>query len=661
MKNRAIITLLIQLIPNLASAQTTNWTWVNPSPTGNHLLGASFRSPLDGYAVGLAGTVLRTANGGISWETLALDRSSDLFSVHFPEAKTGYCVGFRRPAGGILAGVVFSTVDGGMNWTRKDMAPEQNLRSVWFLDPKVGLTGTWNGEILRTQNGGQDWELVGSMGKNEVEDIRFPAQGPGYAVGAGRLFRSSDAGRTWDSLGVGGYIGAADLSGDSLWYAAGGVTSARGKGLVRKSTDGGTTWGPNLWTDTGSVVFTSLSSASEAGVCVGTGNGEIHSTSDGGAHWERKYRGIDAPITSLRFQNGKTGFAFSYVGLVLSTDDGGATWKELSTRLGLRSVVFASDFPSARVGYVGGLLIDGNSAMILKTSDGGARWDSLRTGISSPIYDLDFTDELRGYLLTGENTLRRTRDGGLTWDSLAIVAPGHCSGMRFPGQDSGWVVSDSGVILRTVNGGGAWATRFVDPKKSFTRIECRATANCLAVARDTGQSYVLATSDGGSTWNSAALGPASLVMAILLENGKAFATGNGLFRSNDGGRSWTRISIPEADTFGPIRFWDDLKGCVLAGRNSFYTVDGGDHWAKSEMPVLQGITALSVAGPNTVFAFGGWGNILKMEWAGTPIHAASFAESEKRNQRVWLAGTGFRVLAVSGNSFWDFAGRVRSH
>lgn len=604
---------------------------------------------------------MRTANGGKSWETLALDRNTDFFSVQFPEAKTGYCVGFGRPAGGIRSGVVFSTVDGGMNWTRKDMAPDQNLRSVWFLDAKVGLTGTWNGEILRTENGGADWALVGVLGKKEVKDIRFPANGPGYALGSGRLFRSADAGKRWDSLGVDGSIGAADFSGDSLWYAAGSVTSASDKGLVRKSIDGGTKWGPNLWTDTASVFFTSLSFASEAKVCVGTGKGEIHCTADGGAHWERKYKGIEAPITSLRFQDGKTGFAFSYVGLVLATDDGGATWKELSTRLGLRSVVFTSDFPSARLGYVGGLLIDDNTAMILKTSDGGTRWDSLRTGISSPIYDLDFTDELRGYLLTGENILRRTRDGGLTWDSLSIAAQGHCRGMRFPGQDSGWVVSDSGAILRTVNGGGAWATRFVDPKKSFTRIECRSTANCLAVARDTGQSYVLATSNGGSTWNSAALGPVSLVMAIPLENGKAFATGNGLFRSNDGGRSWTRISIPEANRFGQIRFWDGLKGCVLAGQNSFYTVDGGDHWAKAEMPVLQGISVLSVAGPNTGFAFGGWGNILKMEWAGTLIRATRFAESDKRNQRVWLAGTGVRVLATSGNSIRDFAGRVGSH
>lgn len=59
-------------------------------------------------AVGDMGTVIRTTNGGISWNTISSGTSNNLTSVFFTNADTGFIVGD--------AGIILKTTDAGISW-----------------------------------------------------------------------------------------------------------------------------------------------------------------------------------------------------------------------------------------------------------------------------------------------------------------------------------------------------------------------------------------------------------------------------------------------------------------------------------------------------------------------------------------------------------------
>ena len=71
---RAVILICVILVPIIAFPQ---WKWQNPLPQGNGLNAVFFTDPYTGYAVGEAGTILKTADGGTTWTIY----SSGLISV----------------------------------------------------------------------------------------------------------------------------------------------------------------------------------------------------------------------------------------------------------------------------------------------------------------------------------------------------------------------------------------------------------------------------------------------------------------------------------------------------------------------------------------------------------------------------------------------------
>jgi photosystem II stability/assembly factor-like uncharacterized protein len=64
--------------------------------------------------VGHGGFVLRTRDGGATWERQPSFTHSRLRSVFFVDERTGWAVGDAHPEPGVL----FETVDGGATWTK---------------------------------------------------------------------------------------------------------------------------------------------------------------------------------------------------------------------------------------------------------------------------------------------------------------------------------------------------------------------------------------------------------------------------------------------------------------------------------------------------------------------------------------------------------------
>jgi hypothetical protein len=103
-RRRWILPVLIMLLhvygcsddsvsPKSSPPQPLQWTWQNPLPTGNTLNDVHFVDAQTGTAVGQAGTIVWTTDGGVTWVTQESGTTNDLYGVSFFDANNGTAVG----------------------------------------------------------------------------------------------------------------------------------------------------------------------------------------------------------------------------------------------------------------------------------------------------------------------------------------------------------------------------------------------------------------------------------------------------------------------------------------------------------------------------------------------------------------------------------------
>jgi photosystem II stability/assembly factor-like uncharacterized protein len=186
---------------------------------------------------------------------------------------------------------------------------------------------------------------------------------------------------------------------------------------------------------------------------------------------------------------------------------------------------------------------------------------------------------------------------------------------------SGWVWIDR-QLHWTDDGGEHWR-EIVVPASDDAQLQAVAFADSqhglvVTTALDArGEtSFVLArTDDGGRSWHSAPLplfaagDPAALAGAVFLElldsdtgwlvvkqaTSSAFSLGT-LFRTTDGGTTWTRHAMPAG---APVHFSSRLDGWIEAGAlddAGYVTRDGGETWAPQTRPQPPTAAAARAAG-----------------------------------------------------------------
>jgi photosystem II stability/assembly factor-like uncharacterized protein len=75
---------------------------------------------------------------------------------------------------------------------------DKTLYNVDFRDSEEGYAVGAKGTILRTENGGTNWEVVKTNFPNTFLRVNFADDKNGWIVGySGTILRSSDKGKTW--------------------------------------------------------------------------------------------------------------------------------------------------------------------------------------------------------------------------------------------------------------------------------------------------------------------------------------------------------------------------------------------------------------------------------------------------------------------------------
>lgn len=269
-----------------------------------------------GYIAGNGGKILKTTDGGNSWNVAIAGNSYDLNSLHFVNPTTGFAYGGSSTGGG----EVVKTIDAGATWS---VAHIYDTTEVWwgvcFTDPNTGYAHGNNGLIKKSTDGGATWTALNSGTSRHLRnEIYFPTTSVGFITGDSIILKTNDAGATWlvsnsvNNLHAGLFF-LDEITGYSGFF------NYNGTGGVLKTSDGGTTWQTKTFANAPTDIHFPSPSIG-FGVCY---NGEIYKTVNAGNSWHLLNSGTSNFLRSVYFINDSVGLAVGDNGLILKTVNGG--------------------------------------------------------------------------------------------------------------------------------------------------------------------------------------------------------------------------------------------------------------------------------------------------------------------------------------------------
>jgi len=306
-------------------------------------------------------------------------------------------------------------------------------------------------------------------------------------------------------------------------------------------------------------------------------------------------------------------------GLVASHALGqGAGWQTFGPALfQVDAVATASDVLTV---YAAGADFSAGQSAIFRSTDGGLTWNTVVQAATGEFYSDILVDPGNpATIYTGapgnDNTTKIYWSGntGGSW-TLGQSIPAYCVPSFAPGAATGTALVSCGTALfRTTDSGQTWQS-LTNPFTEATRLAAGPAGGLAAY----GATHIFKSSDGGTTWTAAGSAPAACaglnVLRVSPEDPSAFVAGTGMtgsagfqcggiFRSADGGNSWTAASLSgvyvtdvEIDPNDPSRAYASagyLAGVLPKGGVSG-SLDGGATWSDLQLP-QNGASRLALA------------------------------------------------------------------
>jgi photosystem II stability/assembly factor-like uncharacterized protein len=559
-----------------------------------------------GWAVGEAGTIVGTTDGGVSWHEQTSGTNADLSSVDFVDGQRGWAVG--------NAGTIIATIDGGVTWRKQFGGARDDLYSLAFTDEKHGWAVGARGAIIATTDGGASWQHQTTGTESDLHSVAFADQQHGWAVGdRGAIIATTDGGASWlsqtNSIGsIGSNLHSVAFTDRQHGYAVG------DRGAIIATSDGGARWQDQTAgteSDLHSVAFADR----QHGWAVGD-RGAIIATTDGGASWHN-ISGTSADLRSVAFANGRQGWAAGEDGTIIVTTDGGATWnwQTSGTRYHLSSVTYADLQHGWAVGDEG---------TIIATTDGGATWHEQTRGKRPSLHSVAFADLLHGWAVGDAGTVIATTDGGVTWHRQPTGVGADLYSVVFVGWQHGWAVGDYGAIIATTDGGATW-----DRQDSSTRYPLNSVAfadrqHGWAVGYD---GTIVATTDSGVSWYEQVSRTKSPLYSVAFVDGqRGWAVGAGtVITTTDSGATWRAQVSGTGDDLYSVRFADGRSGWVVGEAGTIIsTNDGGATWREHVSGTGDDLNSVDFAsGGQFGWAVGDSGTIIATTDAGATWRAAA--------------------------------------
>ena len=507
--------------------------------------------------------LFRSSDGGDTWTSLAAGYTADKYDrdvVHLTVSPT-----FADDQLVIISKYhLLRSTDSGKRWEDTGVPSGLVAFSPDFANDELILnSGRW-----RSTDGGETWgpAAVGREPGQALDILFSPAFADDKTVylllqpesGTSlSLQRSADAGRSWDSL-LGGLPSDLEIAWATILPSGELFLTARnGQGLTVAAEE--LEWGrPPV--DITQIELQAMAIAPEGTIYLANSSAGVFKSTEGGLSWvETDFPArADEVLRPAQLAIADDGTLFATAGPVIArSTDGGGTWiylDGLPPGFEIASLAVSPNFAQDAIVVIGG---DYRDNQILRSADGGESWESVFDGaatdieyasdISALAYSPDFASDGTLYAWLQEGGLLRSSDGGLNWD---LVFESNYYGQTLATSPTGGQLYLGALgrhLLISEDRGKNWLelSENIPDDRTWSTALAFGEDGTLFLGTDMG---VYRSRDGGQTWTRASDGlpthpidgtPQS-VRALRFHNGRLYAAlvEGGLYVSDDLGESW---------------------------------------------------------------------------------------------------------------------------
>jgi photosystem II stability/assembly factor-like uncharacterized protein len=533
--------------------------------------------------------VRRSTDGGATWSTvLEVPHSTGIPTVEIDPQNpdTIYAGSTGRSAGG--GGRIYRSANGGGAWA--PLSPHFTMLTVWGQpqltgdprNPSTAYAATWLGGTWKTVNAGQTWTLL-EQAPRSATALSLDPENPDVVYAADRtapkVWKSADGGATWNEAAnfnsSGAFLVNRVLVAEGAVYAS---TFGPGihDGKFYRSTDGGSTWADITHGLPRSVLDVSVDPSDPRILYVTTHIHGAYRSTDEGATWSEMagfpdIGGYDIEVDpvspSVIYAAGlgaatvpdwvyPGGYTFKDPAGVYKSADGGRTWANiLTTSNECRAIRL---HPSNHNLLFASSLSDG----FFVSADGGENWKNAVTGLDSLNLTSVWVNGSKVYAGTqGFGVYAgdlNAATGAVTWVAARSNKPVpdvHNLQIQVDPSNSNriYVGSNPGGLFRSDDGGKTWYDKnFLTPSVVVDDPRRQGYYTFAINPADPGEVWVGTWGKGiyksydGQDFNIGANGSDRVmfgknVNALLFHPtlGVLAATEQGVFRTTDGGRTWT--------------------------------------------------------------------------------------------------------------------------
>lgn len=246
------------------------------------------------------------------------------------------------------------------------------------------------------------------------------------------------------------------------------------------------------------------------------------------------------------------------------------------------------------------LVQQGDTSLVLMTQNGGQSWSTQGTVPLTQTGSLHFINPTEGFAW-GQSSLWSTNNGGKSWHSVNRQG---LTGINFTSPRDGMAILN-GVVVQTHDAGIHWSTSLAIPHGTFRSASMINAQDAYAAATlKTGPS-LYRTLDGGRTWSPVFAGVTSPALVHAYHTYLHAQIPSSIPRP--------RFTVNSQVTFTtPTVGWLTLFSGSLLSTAVFHTIDGGESWTyvwgnggclMSCNAMGEGLYPATYLGPNNVWRY----------------------------------------------------------
>ena len=287
-------------------------------------------------------------------------------------------------------------------------------------------------------------------------------------------------------------------------------------------------------------------------------------------------------ITDISFKNEQTIILSGENGLIMRSDNSGASWSDISANI--TNVIYTcafAEYPESHNSF-SLIMAAGENGIILRSSDAGNTWN-FSSGINmNDLHDILIYDQNNYYICGNNGTILHSTDHGDSWNEVSLKTSMNLKKLVSLPPGSSRVINiisagENGTCYATINMTD-WFAVTMPVQEDILSIASK--GNTVICGTENGK--ILRSVNRGVTWEAVSTGITTEIFCLEFtgETDLTGTTSSGLIlRSTNNGLNWVIINTSVSHNLTGLGFGSSTFGIAGGLTDSLlYTTNGGISW-----------------------------------------------------------------------------------